>query len=160
MLYVIAIVVLALILGPVLWMKPSATQALQTRLRLRARALGLDVRLCNLPQSRRARVRLEPPRQGVVYRLPVFDPRSVLALEYRIVREDSAAPWEPEQTIALPPTVQASLDRVAAAMPAAVAAIELAPQGPAVYWQERGDEQTVTALAQQLQSLRDAMAVA
>lgn len=157
--WLIAVLVAAMVLGPVLWMKPSAAQQRQTRLRLKARQLGLDVRLCNLPQTRRQRVRREDPVQGVVYRLPVPDRRKVVALEYLTVREAGGSPWEVEGQPAPGPGLQPVLQAVCAALPGDVIGLEVAPQGPACYWRERGDEDTVAQLAAELQRLREAMAL-
>jgi hypothetical protein len=97
--------------------------------------------------------------QGVVYRLLVGDRRSVVAVEQRLVRENAESDWEKEFDQPLPPQLQAALDSVSAKLPGDAVAIEIMPQGPAIYWQERGDENTVTELAAQLQQLRDAMKV-
>ena len=159
MIYIAIALACLLVIGPVMWMRPSPAQKRQTRLRLRARALGLEVRLTPMPQARRPRVRQEAPLQGVVYRLPVFDRRAVVAVEHRIVREQAAAPWETDSEQPLPTALQIALDKVAGAVPQDVAAIEIMPQGPAVYWLEKGDEETVVELFNHLQSLRAAMAV-
>ncbi|MET0378493.1 MAG: hypothetical protein ABW049_05805 [Spongiibacteraceae bacterium] len=157
MVYVIVILVLAMVVGPVLWMRPSAGQARQAQLRMRARELGLDIRIAELPQTHRARVRREDTFQGVVYRLPVFDPRTVVALSHRVVRDAAEAAWEVEGD-PLPARLQASFERVCALLPADVVAVELGPQGPAVYWRERGGDEAVAAIAAQLRELRGAMA--
>ena len=157
MAYVIAIVAVLMMVGSIMWLKPSKAQQRQTRLRLLARQLGIDVRLCNLPQSRRARVRIERPQQGVVYRLPIYQRREPLAPEYLLCREDSAAAWESESAAALPPPLRALVDQVSAELPADAVAIELGPQGPAVYWRERGDEETLRRLAKSLAELRAAL---
>ncbi len=158
MIYAFIALIVALVLGPVLWLKPSPAQARQTRLRLRARALGLEVRLCSLPQTRRSRVRKEPVRQGAVYRLPVHDRAAQVAVSYLVVREAGAADFESEKPTAPPQALAQQLDRVAAIVPADVVGIELAPEGPAFYWSERGDEEVVTLLAAQLTLLRDTQA--
>jgi hypothetical protein len=157
MAYVIAIVAVLMIVGSVMWLKPSKAQQRQTRLRLLARQLGIDVRLCNLPQSRRARVRAERPEQGVVYRLPIFERREPPAPQYLLCREHAAAPWESESVAALPSALRALVEKVGAELPADAVAIELGPQGPAVYWRERGDEDTLRRLGTALQELRAAL---
>ena len=167
MAYVIAIVAVLMVVGSVLWLKPSKAQLRQTNLRLLARRLGIDVRLCNLPQSRRARVREERPEQGTVYRLPIFERREPPPPDYLLCRENSAAPWLVEKSlgekntseneIQLPPALRALVEKVAAELPADAVALELGPQGPAVYWRERGDENTLRRLHQMLVELRSAL---
>lgn len=157
--YLIGALVIALVVGPVLWLRPSQGDKRRTGLRLLARRLGLQVRLCNLPQTRRARVRREDTEQGVVYQLPVPDPGKLRPIDYLLVR-DAAGSWENENSEALPPALQAALERAIAALPADAVALELVPQGPAVYWRERGGEATVEALAAQLRALREVMQTA
>ncbi|HSB98109.1 MAG TPA: hypothetical protein VLC91_16735 [Spongiibacteraceae bacterium] len=172
MAYLIAIVAVLMVVGSVLWLKPSKAQQRQTMLRLLARQLGLDVRLCNLPQSRRARVREVHPDQGVVYRLPIFERREPPLPEYLLCRENADSPWVAEKRVAeksavekspaeaevqLSPALRALVEKVAAELPADAVALELGPQGPAVYWRERGDENTLRRLHQALVELRAAL---
>jgi hypothetical protein len=155
--YVLAIVVMLVIIGSVLWLKPSAAQQRQARLRLLARELGIDVRLCSLPQCRRARVREERPEQGVVYRLPVFDPAAADVPHYLLCRDNASAPWSAEIAAELSPALQAEVDRACGALPADAVALELSPAGPAVYWQERGDEDVLRRLYKSLEDLRQTL---
>lgn len=157
MAYVVAIVAVLMVLGSILWLKPSAAQQRQTQLRLLARQLGIDVRLCSLPQCRRARVREERPEQGVVYRLPVFDPAAAGVPQYLLCRENAAAPWSVEMSAPLAPALLALVDRVCAELPADAVALELGPGGPAVYWKERGDEDVLRRLYKSLEELRAAL---
>ena len=155
--YVIAVVVILMIVGSVMWLKPSPAQQRQARLRTLARELGIDVRLCSLPQCRRARVREERPEQGVVYRLPIFDPAAASVPHYLLCREEATAPWSVEIDAVLPPALQALVDRVCTGLPADVVALELGPAGPAAYWRERGDEDVLRRLYRALEDLRGAV---
>lgn len=157
MAYLIAIVAVLMVLGSILWLKPSKAQQRQTELRLLARQLGVDVRLCNLPQCRRARVREERPEQGVVYRLPVFERREPPLQEYLLCRDSAAAPWSVETPAPLTPKLQALVDQACTELPTDTVAIELGPQGPAVYWRERGDLDTLRRLYKTLVDLRAEM---
>src|SRR5690606_26891538 len=105
-----------LVLGPVFWLRPSPMQARQARMRAAARGLGLEVRLTELPQTRRARVRQEEMRQGAAYRLPVPDPRAVLPISHRVVREPGGE-WEHEGD-ALPPALAEHLALICEQLPA------------------------------------------
>ncbi len=141
--YLITALALLLVLSPVAWMMPSPQQRRQAKLRERARKLGIDVRIGELPQTHRQRVRKEPPEQGVVYRLPLRDgwsqPRA-----YLYCRASAADTWEAQAgSSPLAPAVETVLQQVAARAPADVLAIELAATGPAFYWRERGDERVV-----------------
>jgi hypothetical protein len=155
--YVVVILVILMAVGSILWLKPSPAQQRQARLRLLARELGIDVRLCSLPQCRRARVREERPEQGVVYRLPVFDPAAANVPHYLLCRDSAAAPWSAEIDAPLVPALQSLVDRVCANLPPDAAALELGPAGPAVYWRERGDEDVLRRLYKSLEDLRSAL---
>lgn len=158
--YLIAALVILLIIGPVMWLKPSPGEARRARLRLLARELGLQVRLCNLPQVRRARVRREDTEQGVMYLLPLPEPGKLRPVDYCLVRAGAGESWENENAEPLPPELQAAVQHTAAALPGDAVALSLTSQGPAVYWRERGDEATVRALAAELGTLRARMAAA
>ena len=59
MFWIIASLVLAFMLAPILWIVPSPRQRRQMRLRERARELGITVQIATFPQTRRQRVRKE-----------------------------------------------------------------------------------------------------
>lgn len=152
-----AIIGALVLVGSVLWLKPSAAQQRQTRLRLLARQLGLDVRLATLPQTRRARVRGEAERQGAVYRLLRFGEKVDTPLTYLVCRADAQSDWEAEAPEALPPAVHAELERVLSQLPSDAVAFEITPVGCGVYWRERGDEEIVRALKRQLEVVQQAV---
>lgn len=154
---IISIIVALMVIGSVLWLKPSASQQRQTRLRLLARQLGLDVRLSALPQVRRARVRAELPQQGVVYRLLRFGENKEKPVEYLICRVDAHTPWESESNIELSPPVRAELERVLAQLPNDAVAFEITSAGCGVYWRERGDEEMIHRLKQLLESMQNVL---
>lgn len=157
---IVSIIVVLMVIGSVLWLKPSASQQRQTKLRLLARQLGLDVRLSPLPQVRRARVRGEPQQQGVVYRLLRFGETKTDALEYLICRVDANSEWESESAAVLPASVRAELERVLAELPNDAVGFEITPVGCGVYWRERGNEDTLRQLKQLLESMQQVIAAA
>lgn len=153
----IAVLVALALLGSVMWLKPSPAQRRQEEFRALARQLGMDVRLAPLPQTRRARVRLESPDPGVVYRLLRFDIKAPLVRDYVLVRENADAPWEPQTDEVLPAALQQVLDGVLPGLPRQSVAVELTAHGPGVYWRERGDAQTVRDLGLSLEQLLQAL---
>lgn len=155
---IVSIIVVLMVIGSVMWLKPSASQQRQTRLRLLARQLGLDVRLSPLPQVRRARVRGELPEQGVVYRLLRFGETNADTLEYLVCRANAGSEWESESTTILPASIRAELDRLLGQLPDDVVAFEITPNGCGVYWRERGSEETLRGLKQSLESMQQAIA--
>jgi hypothetical protein len=154
---IVSIIVVLMLIGSVLWLKPSASQQRQTRLRLLARELGLDVRLSPLPQVRRARVRAEPPQQGVVYRLLQFGDKQSVIPEFMICRVNAESAWESESDAILPPAIRVRLDEVLAQLPRDAVAFEITSSGCGVYWRERGDEDTLRRLKQSLESMQQAL---
>ncbi len=146
-----------MVIGSVLWLKPSAAQQRQAQLRLLARQLGLDVRLSALPQTRRARVRGEIASQGVVYRLLRFGDRREKPLEYLVCRVSAESEWESESETLLPPLVRTELDRVLQQLPRDAVAFEITQGGCGVYWRERGGEETLRELKRLLEAMQRAI---
>jgi len=141
--YLITAVVLLLVLSPVVMMMPSPRQRRQALLRERARKLGIDVRVAELPQTHRQRVRREPVEQGLVYRLPQRDGWHQVRAHLRC-RASAADEWEVQEgSPALTEALEAAVAQVAARVPTDAVAIELAATGPAIYWREHGNEQAV-----------------
>ena len=144
--YLVTAVALLLVFSPVVMMMPSPRQRRQALLRERARRLGIDVRVGELPQTRRQQVRREPAEQGVVYRLSQRDGWHQVRAHLRC-RASAAEAWEVQEgSPVLSAAVEAALQQMAERVPADVVAIELAATGPAVYWRERGSEQVVERL--------------
>jgi hypothetical protein len=102
-------------------------------------------------------VREERPEQGAVYRLPIFERREPPLPEYLLYRENSSVAWESETTAELPPALCAAIDKISAELPGDAVALELGPHGPAVYWRERGDEDSLRHLYESLVELRSAL---
>jgi hypothetical protein len=146
-------IVIALMLSPVFWMMPSPQQKRQMQLRQHAMSLGLQVRVTDLPQSYRAKVRKEKPEQGVVYRLLSRRPANnaddfhFLCLRHK---------HDLDQTD-LPKPIEALLTKALAEMPEPIVALEYSRSGVAVYWRENGSLELVEQLAHQLGSLQEAL---
>lgn len=152
---VIAIVAVVAMFGSMMWMRPSPAQQRQTEMRLLARQLGLDVRLASLPQTRRARVRQEAPRSGIVYRRLQYDDRkSAVRRDYLWCRSSADSPWEIEDADGLAPALREQVEALFEQLPADAAAVELTMHGPGVYWQERGGVEAVRMVAELLQQLQ------
>lgn len=155
MTFIIAAVSILVIIGSVMWLKPSPMQRRQTQMRLLALELGLDVRLSGLPQTRRSRVRQERPEQGVVYRWLQFgDNKNGLTRDYLWSRDGVNSAWEIESTDGLSPSLLVKIEAMFTELPADARAVELAPHGPAIYWMERGGEEAVRGVQQLLHRLQ------
>src|SRR5690554_4998599 len=136
--YVVMGLVAAMVIAPVLWIMPSPRQRRQEHMRARARALGIDVRVGELPQTRRARVRRESPRHGAAYRLTGAGARSGRRATL-VCRDGPAAPWQLESGDEPPPALAGPLARFSARAPADVVALELDAAAPTAFWREVGD---------------------
>ncbi len=153
MIYLIIFIVVALVLSPVFWMMPSPKQKRQIQLRQRAMALGLQVKVCDLPQTHRAMVRKESPEQGVVYRL--LWRRADTENEnfhFLCLRDDDERANGATQTV-----VEDILSDALASMGDIILAVEYSHAGLAIYWRENDAVERVDQIFQQLQSLQQAL---
>lgn len=149
--YIIIGLILALMLAPVFWIMPSASQKRQMQLRQRAMSIGFQVKLCPLPQTYRERVRQQDEVQGVVYRLPW---RASLSTKERfnhlILRHEDGADSQP---------IDSPFDRLMPAwlsgLPEYVMALELSNAGVAIYWREQGGIERLEPLHASVESIRD-----
>lgn len=154
---IIAIVIVLVLVGSLMWLKPSAAQQRQTKMRLLARQLGLDVRLCSLPQTRRARVREETPTPGVVYRLLSFGDRKAAAIELLLCRVDAESEWESENAAGFPEALHTAIEPILKELPADTVAFEITPTGCGIYWRELGGEDAVHRVQRCLEATRNAV---
>lgn len=147
--YIFILVVIALIVGPVAWLRPSPADRRRERLRSRARHLGLQVNLCELPQTHRQQVRRERPEMGASYSLR--DPERVLP-SGRWLR-DEGGEWQLPD--GLPPLASDRdwLATLNSALPASVVALERGGVVISVFWREHGNETAVEAIAEVLGQL-------
>jgi hypothetical protein len=117
---------------------------------------GLQVKVCDLPQSYRAKVRLESAAKGVVYRLEWQDKlRRNTALNILVMREKDVDQYDAlddnENIVGLKNTLNESLQR----MPEDVMAVEYSALGLGVFWREKGTKEQVVFIKQELERLRD-----
>lgn len=151
--YLIIIIIVAFVLGPVFWIMPSPAAKRQMRLRERAMALGLQVKLCDLPQTRLAKVRKESPIKGVVYRLPRSrEKKSATDIYQLVLRNDDVAQTQNEVQQRATATAQL-LTQGLDSLPEGVTALEYGPSGLGLYWREKGGVEVVEAMHQQLLDL-------
>ncbi|MDX9873458.1 MAG: hypothetical protein RBS88_00995 [Spongiibacteraceae bacterium] len=151
MAWIVIVLGALLVIGPIFWIMPSARDRRLAELRSTAAKLGLELADVELPQTRRQRVRLEETQRGMLYRAPLLQKPAVPVPLVRWVREAPDAPWVREGE---PPLEwSARLDAVLEQLPRSVCAFELGARGPAIYWREQGNEETVRQLAALLKPL-------
>jgi len=148
--YLIIAVVVLMVLSPIFWIMPSPKQKRQMQLRQMAMSLGFIVKIADLPQQHRARVRREKVEQGVTYRLPwEVKRRHPESVDFLLLRDPGEHPPTLDNP-ALQTLMQHCLDQ----LPESVVALEYAKPGLALYWRERGDAEVVAGLYQRLVQLR------
>jgi hypothetical protein len=147
---------IALALGPVMWMMPSPHQSRLAKLRARAQALGLEVKIAAMPQLHRAQVRKEAPLMGALYRLK-FPPQYASKhhiTEWLVCREPNAQEWDPQGIEAVPAAQREVVQALLTQLPDDVAGIDQNIMGIAIYWREMSDVSMVDNLLQGLQQLQ------
>ena len=142
---IVAGVAALFVLGPVLAMRPSPRQAQLARLRARAVAAGL-----------RVRVETGRSRESVVdYVLPwrLDDLPQVRGLQL-LLRRGTDGSWEDAQFLAAPAAV---LGEVCATVPAGVTGLRSVGEGLAAQWNEKGRDDDVERIRDALLGLREAV---
>lgn len=142
----------AIVIGPIMWVMPSAAQTRQSKLRARAIALGLDVKIAEMPQVHRAKVRKEDTVRGAVYRYR--HPTKHIAQSWLICRE-SGDVWEEEGLKRLPAAQRTYLEQSEAQLPKSIYGIEQTNYGVGIYWVERGDDEVLERCLAFLKKMSD-----
>lgn len=143
MFWIIATLVLAFMLAPILWIVPSPRQRRQTQLRERARQLGITVQIASFPQTRRQRVRKEEEYQGLAYCMPL--PKSRAAERWRLWLD---ATVQADEELQPTPGIAAAVQRFAAELPRDCQVVEAGGRMLRIWWREANAEvATVEALA-------------
>ncbi|MEE8059092.1 MAG: hypothetical protein V3T17_14835 [Pseudomonadales bacterium] len=155
MTYLIIFAVIALLLAPVFWMMPSPRQKRQMQLRQYAMSLGLVVKVCDLPQTHRAKVRKEDPEQGVNYSLPWRRPGSNSGVFHFICVRDE----QEMLSLTKGSVVLSILSMALSDLPETVVAIEYTSSGVGIYWRETGASDGVDFLRHRLDTLTGELSV-
>ena len=143
MFWIIASLVLAFMLAPILWIVPSPRQRRQMRLRERARELGITVQIATFPQTRRQRVRKEEEYQSLAYCMPL--PKVRAAERWRFWLD---AATQQDEELSPSASMAEALQRVAVELPGDCQVVEAGGRMLRVWWREAYAEvATVEALA-------------
>ena len=136
--------ILALILSPLAWLRPSRKQSEQMSLRLAGRRIGLAMQLA--PQQWPHWLEQQPPSPCPQYHRP-----------RRKGRDDCWAYWQVNPGVWWnkwrEPCEDTRLAKALAVLPSNVYMIEATTQMIALYWGERGDESVLQNIAQTLEDL-------
>lgn len=158
-LVIVVIVAAALVLGPVMMLRPNPAQKNKENLRSSARARGIHFSMRNLP--RQADEQTQPAAIPVYF----FPPeKSQLAPSWTIVRtnyehEINLLGWwawqgEPRATNA----ELAVLDAQLQSLPESIKGVSSGSGGIYVYWEEKGGEPVLQQIIRLLESLKEAAA--
>ena len=153
----ILIVVGALILGPIMMLKPNAAQRGREALRTRALKMGLRVSLTSLPRQATA---VADPDIISMYCLPLA--KTGIEEEWLLLRTTYAHGahfmdhWQWHGVNRASAAEQASLQHVLPQLPDSVAAVGDGPKGLCLYWTEEGGIDQLEQLLPLMQQLRDA----
>ena len=155
--YLIIAVVVLLVLSPIFWIMPSPKQKRQMQLRQRAMTIGFIVKIADLPQGYRAKVRQEKVEQGVTYRLAWGIKRKhPEGVEYLLMRNPDEEISDFDDS-SFDRQIQLLMRNTLQQLPDAVVALEYASPGLALYWREQGSVELVDELYRQLGELRSAV---
>ena len=140
----IVVSILALILSPLVWLRPSRNQSGRMAMRMEARRIGLAMQL--MPQQWPHWLPKEPPDPCAQYHRP-----------RRAGASSAWSYWQTEPGVWLnqwrEPCTAPELSSHFATLPADVYKIEAGPQLIALYWGEKGDEKVLQDIAAVLKAL-------
>lgn len=149
--YLIIAIVVIFVVGPIFWIMPSPGQKKLMQYRQRAMSLGFQIKVCDMPQTERQRVRREDPRHGVMYRLPWQQKRKAEVFQHLLLRAEIDTTVSGHGRTPL----EEKLHHALLELPEQVKAIECAAQGVAIYWNEHGGIDLLETIYQRLFTLRD-----
>lgn len=146
--------IVAMVVGPIMMLQPSAAQRRQESLRQRAAQLGLRVKIVSLPQQA---TESELPAVIPVYCLP-HEPQGKNMSQWLLLRGAYAheanffGSWVWHGKERATTAEQEWLRSKLASLPNSVAALECGPQGICIYWSEAGGEKVLEGISELLLS--------
>ncbi|MDH0748671.1 hypothetical protein N5D61_20310 [Pseudomonas sp. GD03842] len=140
----IVLSIIAVVLSPLVWLRPSRSQSGRMAMRMAARRIGLAMQLT--PQEWPHWLPAEPPSPCAQYYRPRAKPEPDLWAYWQTAPGQWVNTWrEPCDDPRVLPHLQT--------LPEDVYKIEAGPQLVAVYWAERGDEEVLQRIAAALKAL-------
>ena len=160
--WIVIVLILIAAFGPVLWILPSRRDRRLAKMRSRARVLGMQVELTQLPDlaaEPTARVtaggrRLEPMLSCAVYRLPMLQPARA-APHWRLLRSasDAAGPhagWQWDSPVVGDGGYWRTISAVLDELPVDALACSAQATEVACWWLERAPAETAEAAVDSL----------
>ncbi|GGY71600.1 hypothetical protein GCM10011613_15520 [Cellvibrio zantedeschiae] len=156
-LIIILVVVVAVILGPIRMMQPTAAQKTREKMRLMARARGAHYSMRNIPQQADEQ---EKPAAMPVYFLPPAETQTEkgwMLVRANYQHEINLLGWWAWQGAARASDAELKvLHTYLPALPESVRALSAGSEGIYVFWNERGGEPVLEQVLQLLESLKQA----
>ncbi|WP_299593057.1 hypothetical protein [uncultured Microbulbifer sp.] len=149
---VIIIFAVALVIGPVFWLKPSSRDRKLAELRQRAATSGLKVQIQALPDS-------QPKGNAAVYFSQWRNPRRLqagwaLELQRMAHEVNFDGVWDWRNGREAPQPAKAPLKELLGMLPADATAVYANDSGLGVQWHERSGDKGLAALQEALASMR------
>lgn len=147
MIYFVIIIVLALVVGPVLWVRPSPRTRQLERLRQYARENGLQVQMRAVPSLNSTEREIDS--QIMAYIRPWKKVERIKGLPdgFLLGRPSSEGDWT------LYRAKNRLLDDDMVGLPESAKILEVSEEGVILYWRETGNKDRVELLAQTLEKL-------
>ncbi len=164
MTYLLIVLVMAIIVSPMLWLRQTPRQKLITAMRQTAAREGFHIRLVNPPDAREGEGHLEYvsytlPWRGKAPQEPL--PRMEKWLLVFETRRGDPSPWANWQWLGREanPVLNDAIGEVIGCLPPSVKGLEASAAGLSIYWQERGEESDVAVMGAQLIALMNVIRV-
>lgn len=155
--FIILVVAMAMVIGPISMLRPSPAQQRKEKLRLHASKQGLRFSMRRLPKLN---TDIEEPAAAPVYYLPSQSKNGVIP-EWILMRTDYAhegnfyQEWDWHGSVRPAEPVVAILKEYLPKLPASVSAISEGNLGICVFWSEKEGEETLDLLIGMLNALRE-----
>lgn len=154
-LIIIFIVIVSLVLGPIMMMRPNPAQKIKENMRMRARAKGVHYAMRNLP---RQADELEQPAAIPVYFIPptkTQDSAGWMLVRTHYEHEMHFLGWWAWRGDVRPNSAElAILKQHLKRLPESVRALSAGGNGVCVYWEEMGGELVLDQLLELLEALK------
>lgn len=146
------VLAVTLVIGPVMWLRPSKRQVALAKLRQKAASDGLSVRMAAIPES-------EGSGTAAVYYLP-WQKSSGLSLGWGLERRSIShdlhfsGQWDWQGSTRPPQSAQPYIKEAIADMPEGYLALFANPAGLGIQWRETGGDVAYSKLLSLLRSTR------
>jgi hypothetical protein len=154
MIWLLIIFCLAVALSPLMWMKASPRQQQVTVSRAKARSLSINVNMCRQPDAIDSETRLDAILYWLSWQKDTVNQVWVLQRRTKRGWESSFEGWRWVNNQA-DPSWEQIIELIIQDLPAGISAIVSNKEGIGMVWDERGDEDFIDDLHQNLIKLRN-----